>query len=315
MNGDHTVAVLLSLSLLAACSDHIARAQEALEIEDYALAEQILSDVVISRPRDVEIRRLLLTTYEATGQTDRALATARVLSNLDPMPEDMFRLMRLEAQTGDISVAKALLDQWPSDSVSSLARRVALERGDTTLVYQPGFLRSLGVGDHAAAQVLVLLHEHTGDDNYFVTAEVALAVYELGDVAPELVRVVRESVRDYLSALPEPSTRFPSLYLREQNRYDRAVGRVLAAIGDYEKAIERFEHLELFAGTMYQTGRNNALQLMYAMDARINLYRDLGRDEEAKALCRDLQSKDPAPSENLRPVPCIIYRSVGAGGG
>lgn len=307
MRGDRSVAVLLSLSLLAACSDPIARAEEALEIGDYALAEQILSEVVASRPRDREIRRLLLTAYEATGQTDRALATARVLSNLDPSPENIFRLMRLEAQAGDIAVAKELLDQWPLDSVSSLARRVAVERGDTTLIHQPGFLRSLGIGDHAAAHVLVLLQEHTGDDSYFVTENIARAVDDLGDVAPDLIRVVREPVEDYLSALPEPSTRFPSLYLRYQTNYDRAVGRVLAAIGDNKKAIEKFEHLELFAGTMYQTGNNNALQLMYAMDARIDLYRDLGRDEEAKARCTELQSRYPGPYAEHRPFACIIY--------
>lgn len=312
MIGDRTVAVLLSLSLLTACSDPIARAEEALEIGDFALAEQVLSDVVASRPRDVAIRRLLLTTYEATGQTDRSLATARVLSNLDPSPENIFRLMRLEAQAGDIAVAKELLDQWPSDSVSSLARRVAVERGDTTLVFQPGFWKSLGVGDHLAAHVLVLLHEHTGDDSYFVTENIARAVDDLEDVDAGLVRVVREPVEDYLSALPEPSTRFPSLYLRELTRYDRAVGKVLAAIGDYEKAIERFEHLELFAGTMYETGRNNALQLMYAMDPRIDLYRDLGRDEEAKGRCTELQSRYPGPYEEHRPFACVIY-GVGEG--
>ena len=90
MRRDGTVAVLLSLSLLAACSDPIARAEEALEIGDHALAEQILTDVVTSRPRDAEIRQLLLTTFEATGQSDRALATARVLSNLDPSPRTSF---------------------------------------------------------------------------------------------------------------------------------------------------------------------------------------------------------------------------------
>ena len=110
-----------------------------------------------------------------------------------------------------------------------------------------------------------------------------------------------------MSALPEPSTRFPSLYLREQNRYDRAVGKVLAAIGDNEKAIERFKHLELFAGTMYESGRNRASQLMYAMGPRLDLYRDLGRDEEAKARCAELQSRYPEPYAEHRPFACIIY--------
>ena len=152
MRRDPTVAVLLSLTLLVACSDPIARAEEALEIGDYALAEQVLTDAVRSQPRDVEIRRLLLLTYEATGQTDRALATARVLSNLDPSTANLFRLMRLEAQAGDILAAKELLDQWPSDSVSSLAWTTAQERGDTTLFFQPDFLSSLGVGDHTAGR-------------------------------------------------------------------------------------------------------------------------------------------------------------------
>ena len=283
MRRDRTLSVLLSLSLLPACSDPIARAEEALEIGDYALAEQVLSHAVRSQPRDAEIRRLLLLTFEAIGQTDRALATAKVLGNLDPSPTNAFLLARLEAQVGDILVAKALLDQWPSDSVSSLARRVALQRDDTTLVIQPGFLRSLGVGDHTTAQVLVLIHEHTGDDDYSVTDEIALAVEDLADIAPELVRVVRESVEAYLSAMPEPNTRYPSLFVINQPRYYRATGRLLAAVGNYEKAIQTFERLEVFVGVMYQTGRagrNGAFQLMYAMGERIDLYSDLGRDEE-----------------------------------
>ena len=92
-------SVLMSACFLLACSNPIARAEEALEIEDYALAEQILNDAVTSRPRNVEVRRLLLTTYESTGQTERALATARVLANVDPRPKNTFRLMRLPASS------------------------------------------------------------------------------------------------------------------------------------------------------------------------------------------------------------------------
>ena len=147
-----------------------------------------------------------------------------------------------------------------------------------------------------------------GDDNYFFTGDIADAVVDLGEDAPELVRAIQKSVEDYLAALPEPRGLVPALYLMNLTRYDRAVGRLLAAIGDNEKAFERFESLELFVKATYDTDENSGFQLMYAMGERINLYRSLGRDEEARARCNELKSEYPGPYEDHLPIRCIGSR-------
>lgn len=167
------------------------------------------------------------------------------------------------------------------------------------------FLLRHGVGDYFAAQALLLISDHTGDDNYYRGRTIADAIDRAAAVSPDLREALVEPARTYVRLLPEPQFLTENLYLIDSSNYRIALGRVLGAIGDYEQALDHFRTLEAVAQVTYQRDRDPAA-LMYGMGYRLKALREMGRDEAAVERCSVLESTYPAAYADEPPTTCLL---------
>ncbi len=299
IHGKTTLIYLLFLIFISCGDNTVDKASEFIEISDYINGIELLQDFIKEHPRNIEARRLLIQAYDETEKWEMEIEQMQVISNLDSVITNKYRLMRLYAQTEQwdkLLLLKEKFDKSHESLIRSILESEILEFN----VYESYLIDSLGVPkdslfNDAKYDSLAFGFNIRYDsvlDSLSIDLNVALGLYALNqDERSDFTEVFKKVVTtnttyrrylvrpilDYLDRLEKPELKYNYLagYYYDLRKHHNLRAKLYAVIGQYDKAVQEYD-----SALYYYGQESNPRPAFLAYKEKIDFLQEIADYEE-----------------------------------